>query len=489
MPSNPGGPFCHGAGLHWRPDRPAGNRFPDAAVAPPPRPLDHPVPGRRPHRQHRKEQRVRTGPMSTDTTGGKLRPYPQPPGEDALVRAAGRVHLTFDEEHGGFGRGPKLPQPQLLDFLVRAGARGFGRAKDMAERTLRAMALRGIYDQVGGGFHRHANDREWRVPDFEKTLAGNAMLARAYTHAWQAWHTPLHRRVAEETLVYVVGHLATDTGALAVSEQAEARFYVWTHEEVSAVAPEAVSFFGVKKGMEASALTALEEDLPEAVRRKLREARATRVRPQRDDTVLASWNGLAIGALAEGGAALRRPDLVDAARRAADAVTATLLDGEDLMHAAGVPGLLEDYAYLAEGLLTLWEATFDRRFLEQAAALAERMVATFWDEEEGAFGSTPAGSSDLAEPSVPFVDGETPSPNAVAALVLHRLAALAAPTDRQDHRARAARILSVAGPYLEVNPETTASFFAAVDLHALGPKQVVITGEPGDPAVAALPAQ
>ncbi|HEY8200067.1 MAG TPA: thioredoxin domain-containing protein, partial [Actinomycetota bacterium] len=432
--------------------------------------------------------------MSTDTTDGKLHPHPQPPGEDALVRAAGRLQLTFDEEHGGFGRGPKLPQPQLLDFLVRAGARGFGRARAMSEWTLRAMALGGIYDQVGGGFHRHATDRAWRVPDFEKTLAVNALLARAYTHAWQAWHTPLHRRVAEETLDYIVGDLSTGTGALASGEAGEpegpegpegpgSRFYVWSHEELSAVAPEAVAFFGVKEGVEANVLTALGEDRPDQAWRKLREARATRVRPRRDDTVLASWNGLAIGALAEGGATFGRPDLIDAARRAAGAAAANVLDGGDLMHCAGVPGLLEDYAYLSEGLFTLWEATFDRQFLDQAAGLAERMIAAFWDEQEGAFCSTSPGRSDLPAPSVPIADGETPSPNAVAAWVLQRLAAL---TDREDHRARAVRILRVAGPYLEANPEATASFFAAVDLHALGPKKVVIVGEPGDPAVAAL---
>ncbi|MGH2690309.1 MAG: thioredoxin domain-containing protein, partial [Actinomycetota bacterium] len=313
---------------------------------------------------------------------GRREPYKRPLPEDALARAAARTAVTHDEEHGGWGTGPKYPHPLLLDLLVRIGARGLVRAKTMAERTLRAMALGGIYDQVGGGFHRFAADRAWRQPSFEKMLPDNALLARVYTHAWQAWRAPLHRRVAEETLDYLVRDLATGhglaAGEAAGSQGAEGRFYTWTHDEVSDAGADAPFFFGVNREGR-SVLSALNEEPPEEALRRLREARARRERPARDDTVLASWNGLAIGVLAEGGATFSRPDLIDAARRTAEAVTGELLADGDLQHTAGVPGLLEDHAYLAEGLLTLWEVTFERRWLDTAAMLADRMTALFWD--------------------------------------------------------------------------------------------------------------
>jgi hypothetical protein len=428
------------------------------------------------------------------TAGEHPDPFARPLSDDTLFRAAARMALAYDDEHGGFGTGPQYPRPQALELLIRTGARGLLRAKTMTERTLKAMALGGIYDQVGGGFHRHTTDRAWQVPRFEKMLSDNALLARVYTHAWQAWHDPLYRRVAEETLDYIVRDLGTERGGLATSESSESegvegRFYTWTHDEVTEVAPDALFFFGVKRdppAFGANVLVAMTEELPEEALRRLREARGRRVRPHRDDLVLASWNGLAIGALAEGGASFARPDLVEAARRAAGFVTGHLLVEGDLFHADGIPGLLEDYAYVAEGLVTLWEVTFERRWLDLAAALADRMTGLFWDEESGAFYATPRGRSDLPARVKPILEADTPSGNAVAAHVLQRLAAL---LGRDDHRERADRILGVAGPYIEANPESTAGFFAAVDLYTLGPKEVVIVGDPAVEGTGSLAAE
>ncbi|MGH2721024.1 MAG: thioredoxin domain-containing protein, partial [Actinomycetota bacterium] len=421
---------------------------------------------------------------------GRLAAAAGPLPEDALARAASKTALTHDEEHGGWGTASKYPQPQLLDLLVRIGARGLVRARIMAERTLRAMALGAVYDQVGGGFHRFASDRAWRTPSFEKMLPDNALLARVYTHAWQAWRAPLHRRIAEETLAYMVRDLATARGALAAGESAESegvegRFYTWTHDEVSDADADAPFFFGVNREGR-SVLTALNEDPPAEALRRLREARAARRRPARDDTVLASWNGLAIGALAEGGATFSRPDLTEAARRAAEAVTGELLADGDLLHTAGIPGLLEDYAYLAEGLLTLWEVTFERRWLDTAAALADRMTALFWDGNAGAFRATPPGRADLLVRALPILDTATPSPNAVAAQVLLRLVAL---LGREDHRERAERMLRAAGPLLQATPASAAGLAPAVDLSVLGPKVVVLVGDPADAATRALAAE
>ncbi|HEY2667935.1 MAG TPA: thioredoxin domain-containing protein [Actinomycetota bacterium] len=420
---------------------------------------------------------------------------------DHAVTELGR---TFDRLHGGFGASPKFPQPPVLELLLRVAASGSDPerelARDMVEFTLRRMAHQGIYDQVGGGFHRYATDRAWLVPHFEKMLYDNAQLARLYTHAYQAWNLPLYRRIAVETLEYLLRDMRDPAGGFHSSEDAdsegqEGKFYVWDYAEFTAVAPEAAGWFGVSERGNwegTNILIAASDDPPDQARARLLEARSKRVRPGLDNKVLTSWNGLAIAALAEAGAAFARPDLVDAARAAAGFVLDTMRDANGrLLHAykegrASVQGMLEDYAYLADGLFALWEATFEPRWIEAAQELAGQMVDLFWDEEGGGFFSTGIDHEALLVRQKELVESVTPSPNGVAALALQKMAIITGDGTQAD---RARQVLRLARTLMDRAPQAAPSFLAALDFHLGRPKEVVIVSPgdaPGDETAALL---
>ncbi|MEA2592604.1 MAG: uncharacterized protein QOD62_2435 [Actinomycetota bacterium] len=400
-----------------------------------------------------------------------------------------KLERTFDRVHGGFGASPKFPQPPVLELLMRAAASPSEAcsesARDMVEFTLRRMAHQGIYDQVGGGFHRYATDRAWLVPHFEKMLYDNAQLARLYTHAYQAWNLPLYRRVAIETLDYLLRDMRDPAGGFSSSEDAdsegvEGKFYVWDHAEFTAVAPEAAGWFGVSERGNwegTNILIAASDDPPEGARAKLLEVRSRRVRPGLDDKVLTSWNGLAIAAFAEAGAAFARPDLVEAARAAAGFVLDQMRNSDGrLLHAykggrASVLGMLEDYAYLADGLFALWEATFEPRWIEASQELAGQMVDLFWDEQGGGFFTTGADHEALLVRQKELVESVTPSPNGVAALLLQKLAIITGDETQAD---RARQILRIARTLMERAPQAAPSFLSALDFHLGRPKEVVI---------------
>src|SRR3989440_411190 len=244
---------------------------------------------------------------------------------DLLDQGILRIQSTADQVHGGFGEAPKFPQPWLVELMLRAAARGPGGAHGIADVTLRRMARGGFHDQIGGGFHRYTLDAAWRTPHFEKMLYDNALLARLYTHAWQARHDPLFARIAVETLEYLVRELRDPGGAFYAgedsdSEGAEGRFYTWSYDDFMSVAPEAAGFYGITpegtfEGRNVP--TAAGDDPPEAARVRLAAARASRTRPGRDEKILTSWNGLAIAALAEAGAAFGRQGFAQAAEQAA----------------------------------------------------------------------------------------------------------------------------------------------------------------------------
>ena len=406
-----------------------------------------------------------------------------------IHEAVVKLERTFDRVHGGFGASPKFPQPPVLELLMRAAASPSEAcsesARDMVEFTLRRMAHQGIYDQVGGGFHRYATDRAWLVPHFEKMLYDNAQLARLYTHAYQAWNLPLYRRVAIETLDYLLRDMRDPAGGFYSSEDAdsegvEGKFYVWDHAEFAAVAPEAAGWFGVSERGNwegTNILTAASDDPPDDARAKLLEVRSRRVRPGLDDKVLTSWNGLAIAAFAEAGAAFARPDLVEAARAAAGFVLDQMRNSDGrLLHAykggrASVLGMLEDYAYLADGLFALWEATFEPRWIEAAQELAGQMVDLFWDEQGGGFFTTGADHEALLVRQKELVESVTPSPNGVAALLLQKLAIITGDETQAD---RARQILRIARTLMERAPQAAPSFLSALDFHLGRPKEVVI---------------
>ncbi|HWD09114.1 MAG TPA: thioredoxin domain-containing protein, partial [Actinomycetota bacterium] len=422
----------------------------------------------------------------------------QPLSVELLNQGIAGVISAADLSYGGFGEPPKFPQPWLVELMLRAAARGPGGGHGIADRTLRRMARGGIYDQVGGGFHRYAVDGAWAVPHFEKMLYDNALIARLYTHAWQARHDPLFKRIATETLDYLVSTLSAPGGGFYSAEDsddasgAEGTYWLWTYDEFAQLAPEAVPFFGVtpEGNFEGrNVLTAAGDEPPAQARARLAEARARRARPAIDTTVLTGWNGLAIAALADAGAAFGRPDYLKAAEEVASVLAGQLSGDGSVPHA--VPpspsgaGLAEDYAYLADGLFALWEATLDARWLEVCEQVARRMVTLFCDSERGGLFSTAspgAGGDQSPFRRKDMIDGVTPSPNGVASLLLQRLGVL---LGDEELSAAGRGILEAARAGMQAVPQESGSLLGALDFLVSGPREIAIVGEDG-PAKTAL---
>jgi len=407
-----------------------------------------------------------------------------------LASAVTAIGNNYDATFGGFGGAPKFPQAPVLEFMLRAGSTD-DEAAQMVRHTLDQMARGGIYDQLGGGFHRYSVDQAWLVPHFEKMLYDNAQLARVYTRAWQLWGDPHHRRIAEETLEYLRRDMWDGSGGFYSSEDAdsegeEGKFYVWSLGEFSSVAPEAAGYYGVSEAGNfegTNILTATEDSPPNDARQRLLELRRQRIRPSRDEKILTSWNGLVISAMAEAGAALSRDDYVAEAKACAQFLLDNArIDGR-LMHSfkdgqARVLGLLEDYAYLAEGLLTLWEATFEPQWYQAASEIASKMIELFWDETNGGFFTTGKDHEELIVRPKEIIETATPSPNGIAALVLQKLGIMAGDDNLRSH---AEQTLRVARIYLERVPQATSTFLAALDFELSTPKEIVIVSA-NDPA-------
>ncbi|ATB50087.1 thioredoxin domain-containing protein [Corallococcus macrosporus] len=350
-----------------------------------------------------------------------------------------------DPAHGGFGGAPKFPNPMNFALMLRAWRRGGGAPlKDAVFLTLERMALGGIYDQLGGGFHRYSVDARWRVPHFEKMLYDNAQLLHLYAQAQQVEPRPLWRKVVEETVAYVRREMTDAGGGFyaaqdADSEGEEGKFFVWRPEEVRAALPEAqaelvLRHFGIKpEGNFEHGATVLEVVVPvaelarerglsedavarelAAARQTLFEARERRVKPGRDDKLLSGWNGLMIRGLALAARVFERPEWATWAAEAADFVLAKAWDGTRLARSyqegqARIDGFLEDYGDLASGLTALYQATFDVKYLEAADALVRRAVALFWDAEKAAYLTAPRGQKDLVVATYGLFDNASPS--------------------------------------------------------------------------------
>jgi uncharacterized protein YyaL (SSP411 family) len=439
---------------------------------------------------------------------GELRP-------DLLDQAVEELWRSFDRRHGGFGGAPKFPQPSVLEFLLRYHRRTHDeRADRMVRMTLDRMASGGMYDQIGGGFHRYAVDASWLVPHFEKMLYDNAQLARLYLDAYRAFGDERYRDVATETLDYVAREMTSPEGGFfaaqdADSEGQEGKFYVWTSEEIEAILGTADAgivsrYFGVTQTGNFEGRSILHQALsPEEVAaefgvtaeevitrvreatRKLFAAREQRVRPGRDDKILTSWNGMMLRAFAEASRALDRPDYREIAVRSATFLLSRLRDGDRLFHTykdgvAKVTGLLEDYAHLIEGLLALYEATFERRWLDEAVRLTRVMIDEFADEAGIGFYDTGKHHEELITRPREVQDGATPSGNAVAVSVLLRLATM---TGNADWQRRAVLALqSMARPMVE-HPLGFGRWLSALAGYFGTPREVVIAGARSDPAV------
>jgi uncharacterized protein len=397
---------------------------------------------------------------------------------------------SFDSVHGGWGAAPKFPPHSTLEFLLAAGE------PEMALGTLRAMAAGGIYDQVGGGFARYAVDGTWTVPHFEKMLYDNALLARAYLHAWQLSGEPRFAEVCRETLDWALREMRGDEGGFcaaldADSEGVEGKFYVWTPDELQAALGEdaeaAMSYFGVRPGGNfehgSSVLEARgprPRRLPE-IRERLLAARAERVRPGLDDKRLTAWNALMICALADAGAVLERDDYVQAARACAAFLLRELRDADGHLlrtwkdgGASPIGGYLEDHAYLLQALLVLYEATFEERWYAEAVALAEAMIERFGDGRRGGFFTTAADQPHLVTRRKDLEDGPTPSGNSAAALGLLRLARLSGST---EYERQAAGVLALHAPVAARHPGAFGHLLQALDLYLAPSREVAVVGD------------
>ena len=408
--------------------------------------------------------------------------------EDVLKGGVRALGQGFDPRWGGFSPAPKFPQPMTVELLLRGHLRGYPDALDMAVVTLDRMAAGGIYDQLGGGFHRYSTDERWLVPHFEKMLYDNAQLARLYLHAWQVTGREPYRRVVVETLDYLLREMQLPGGGFASSQDAdsegeEGRFFAWSWAELERLGAAGAYGSSPAGNWEGRNVLWLEGDLdaerPAAdVRQRLFEARSGRVHPATDDKVLAAWNGLAISALAEAGRVLGEARFVEAATRAAEFVLGSMrLPDGGLARSwregrTSGPGFLDDHAGMAAACLALWETSFDPRHVEAALELGRLTVERFADPAGGFFQSAAGGERLLTRPKEVF-DNAIPSGNSLAADVLQRLALLTG--DDELERAGVSALRAVR-ELLARAPAAFGSALGALDLY-LGPsRELAVVG-------------
>jgi uncharacterized protein YyaL (SSP411 family) len=432
----------------------------------------------------------------------------RPPSSEPLTSAllSGAVSTLggqFDSVHGGFGGAPKFPPASTLEFLLRMHHRsGDENALAMARLTLDRMASGGMYDQLGGGFHRYAVDAVWLVPHFEKMLYDNALLASAYLHAWVVTGVERYRGVVEETLDYLIRDMRLPEGGFASAQDAdtageEGLTYVWTLDEIHGVLDEddaaaVIRRFGVtaQGNFEGASVLHVADDVhvrPAALA-SLLGARMRRPQPLRDDKVVAGWNGLALAALAEAGRRLERDDYVSMARSLAAFLLGPLTDERGRLlrtyreGKAKIDGYLEDHANVANGLLELYFATGELRWLEEAKRLASLVVELFADVDNGAF-FVDAGGERLVARRKELDDHPTPSGNSMAAYLLLRLARIFG--DGELERL-AVGVFRVAHGLLARAPGAVGHLLCALDLHFSPPREVALVGESAELSRAAL---
>ena len=432
--------------------------------------------------------------------GGHLRGSVQLLSDDVLFSAFQGISGQFDEAEGGLGGAPKFPQPMIWEFVLRFWKRtGNDFARNMVQTTLTKMARGGMYDQLGGGFHRYSVDAHWLVPHFEKMLYDNAQLAMLYLHGWQAFGDDEYRRVCEETLDYLVREMRDPAGGFfsaqdADSEGEEGKFFVWTASEMRAElgrdADTALAYWGVDRGSNfeggKSVLWVPGESEPGKVaraRQKLYAIREERVHPARDDKVLAAWNGLCARAFAEAGAALRRDDYVGVAVANADFILARMRDRDGRLlrtwkagHAK-LKAYLEDYAMVAAALVSVYEATFERRWLEEARRLADDILRLFWDDSIEGFYDTGNDHERLIVRPRNLFDNAVPSGSSVAIETLLRLKAL---TGEERYGAKALSALRAMVDLMSRHPSAFGRFLCAHDFN-LGPVvEIAVVAPAGD---------
>jgi uncharacterized protein len=468
-----------------------------------------------------------------------------PAGKEALDKALltsgyDEIAAGFDAKHGGFGRAPKFPRPVTLNLLFNTYARegtnskAGRRALEMVTFTLRKMAAGGIHDHLGGGFHRYSVDAYWHVPHFEKMLYDQAQLARSYLDAFQITRDPLFEQVARGVLDYVRRDLTDASGGFYSAEDAdslfehgkqehgEGAFYVWKAEEIEQLlGKHAAEIFGFRYGVKAKGNAPdgsdphdefvgknilVERESLEATatkfklspkeagkqlsesRQKLFAVRTRRPRPHLDDKIITAWNGLMISAFAGAYQVFNDPAYLEAATRSATFVREKLAKSGELIRsyrqgASTVKGFVDDYAFLIQGLLDLYEASFDVQWLRWAMQLQEKQDALFLDVEQGGYFSMRGEDKSIVARMKEDHDGAEPSPNSVSILNLLRLSQM---TDNADWRKRAEHTLAFFSTSLKETPESLPQMLAALDFYLSKPKQIVIAGKPEAPDTRAM---
>jgi uncharacterized protein YyaL (SSP411 family) len=437
---------------------------------------------------------------------------------DIIAESAEQLAQSYDPEHGGLGRAPKFPNAGVYELFLRHYHQSRAhRFLDMVTHTLTKMAEGGIYDHLGGGFHRYSVDEKWLVPHFEKMLYDNAQLARSYAQAYRVTANPFFKNVMEETVEYLLREMLHGEGGFystqdADSEGEEGKFFVWTAGEINRILGEEqgeifgriydVTEFGnferenilhpiltvdqaaklfKKEPAEIAALIAL-------AKKKLFVEREKRAKPFRDDKIITSWNGLALSALAEAINVSGKPKYRETAERTVEFIFSKMFEDSLLLHTyrngtAKLAGYLDDYAFLGVGLLDLYEATFRPSYLERALELASIMVREFWDETDGAFFFTGKAHEELISRAKPIFDGSVPSGNALATQLLLRLSAM---TGNEDYLKRAEKVLRSYYDAMQSQSFGFAHLLCAMDFYLEKPKEIVLVSGEKDTGAAEL---
>lgn len=431
---------------------------------------------------------------------------------EQLDNAFESMSRSFDATNGGFGGAPKFPPSMTLEFLLRYHHRtGKERALEMVERTCRKMANGGIYDQLGGGFHRYSVDAVWLVPHFEKMLYDNAQLIRVYLHLYQITRDEFYKRIAVETLEYVQREMLDASGGFystqdADSEGVEGKFFVWTPEEITAIlGPKDAQIFNFYYDVSeegnfeeknilnvryapaeaAKALKIDEEDLNEVLERgreKLFAEREKRIKPFRDEKVLTAWNGLMMAAFAEASSVLNNAEYLEVAKKNADFILSELQSGGRLLRTwkngkAKLNAYLEDHANFADALIELYQVSGEIGYLHEAKRLADVMIDEFWDEENGGFFFTANEHEELIVRNKDYYDNATPSGNSVAADVLLKLSKF---FGDEKYERFAATVLRLVATQISRYPQGFGRSLSALEFYLGGAREIVIVGEKGN---------
>ena len=407
----------------------------------------------------------------------EMKPVDAPVDEELIGQAIESITYSFDWEWGGWGRAPKFPAASALEFLFRR------KVPRMTEKTLDAMAAGGMYDLVGGGFHRYSVDQRWLVPHFEKMLYDNALLAVCYLHGYQTTRDERYRRVVEQTIGYMLRELSLEGGGLASSQDAdtdgkEGISFTWTRTEADIPDQMLHTFEGGR--------FILRGELDEAKRAELFELREQRPKPPLDDKAIASWNGLGLAALAECGRVLEQAEWVAAASALGDFLLGPLSTPDGRLHRtwrdgiAKGTGFLEDYANVANGLLELHAATGELRWLREANRLARLAIDLFYDEGDGGFFQTPSDGEALVIRKKGFDDHPAPSGNSMMAWVLLRLSRIYGDDDLE---AKAVSVFKLELGGLQNGPSSFGWGLVAADFYLAKPREVAIVGPLDAPVV------